>query len=351
MQRSWVGWFWIMLLLTGCLAPATATPVPTLTQPSPSATAPSTATPQPTQTASPTRAPQTGRDSATFLSETYPDYAVVALGEQFLKTWELKNNGETTWYPDTYSLKLVSTPQHETLGSPAEIPLPQAVAPGEKVTLSIVLTAPTTPGIYAAYWSLMNERAQPFGVDGDRLWVLIRVCETGKTCSAPQMSGSTAANGVSASLSGFTPGPQSATAQFCLTLPNRNYGPSPAAVTLLIDGQAFLASAGSSLETGCFEFEFPVTETQISQVQTVAISIAQVRILGGVNDSQGACVNARASLMAQYPGLDFQCNFTAAGYYTALQLPTGMTASQADVIIVDTIEGAINGPWVLKVKG
>jgi hypothetical protein len=54
--------------------------------------------------------------------------------------------------------------------------------------------------------------------------------------------------------------------------------------------------------------------------------------------------------MSQYPGLDFQCSFSMGGYYTNLQLPTGMTETQAQKIILDTIEGAIYGPWVLVIR-
>ena len=54
--------------------------------------------------------------------------------------------------------------------------------------------------------------------------------------------------------------------------------------------------------------------------------------------------------MDRYPGLDVECAFSMAGYYTHLQLPAGMTDSQAQQIIVDAIEGAIDGPWVVTVR-
>ena len=68
-------------------------------------------------------------------------------------------------------------------------------------------------------------------------------------------------------------------------------------------------------------------------------------------DPDADCQAARPNLMAEYPGLDFQCHFSGAGYYTNLQLPAGMTDTQAQKIIFDTIEGAIYGPWVLNIKG
>lgn len=101
---------------------------------------------------------------------------------------------------------------------------------------------------------------------------------------------------------------------------------------------------------GCFEFEFPVTATQIQGAASIAVSIAQVRIIGGPNDPDGTCQAVRPNLMAQYPGLDFQCQFSMAGYYTNLQVPAGMTTEQAKQVIFDAIEGAINGPWLLTVR-
>lgn len=101
---------------------------------------------------------------------------------------------------------------------------------------------------------------------------------------------------------------------------------------------------------GCFEFEFPVTATQIQGAASIAVSIGQVRIIGGPNDPDGTCQTVRPNLMAQYPGLDFQCQFSMAGYYTNLQVPAGMTTEQAKQVIFDAIEGAINGPWLLTVR-
>lgn len=246
---------------------------------------------------------------------------------------------------------LESTPQKESLGSPTELPFPQEVPPGAAVSFSIPLTAPSAPGTYAVYWRLKNDREGTFGVDGDRVWVLILVCESGKPCSPPVSGGATSINGVSATLTSFTTGAQSSTVRFCMALPNRNYAPASAAtVSILIEQQSILAATGGSLGIGCFEFEFPVTETQITQAKSVTVSIGQVRLLGGPNDPQGSCASARASLLVQYPGLDFQCKFSFGGYYTDLRLPANMTKAHADTLIVDAIEGAIYGPWVLKVK-
>ena len=99
-----------------------------------------------------------------------------------------------------------------------------------------------------------------------------------------------------------------------------------------------------------FEFDFPVGAAELNQAQHITLSISQVRILGGVNDPNEACQTVQSKLMSQYPGLGFQCSFSMGGYFTNLQLPAGMSAIQAQQIITDAIEGAINGPWVLNVK-
>jgi len=340
----------LAVLLAGCAQSELAAPTTVVTTMS-VASATVTVIPMPSATPTVTAMPAQplGVDRATFISETYPDYTVLAPGEQFIKIWNIKNIGTSTWNT-AYTLARVSAPQNETLGSPIEIPFPQAVPPGAAAALSIPLTAPAAPGTYAVYWSLKNERKQSFGVDGDKVWVLIKVCATGQPCPQAQTNTAASSNGISASLSSFTTGALGSTASFCMTLPNRNYAPAPGSVSLLLDQQAILASTGSSLPGGCYEFEFPVTETQIAQAKSAAVSIGQVRIVGGVADPQAACLSARLSLMARYPGLGFQCRYSQAGYYTDLQLPDGMDATRADALIVDVIEGAVYGPWLLNVK-
>jgi hypothetical protein len=67
-------------------------------------------------------------------------------------------------------------------------------------------------------------------------------------------------------------------------------------------------------------------------------------------DPDASCQIARSTLVTQYPGLNFSCNFSMAGFYTDLQIPNGMSRNQADTIIMDAIQGAIYGPWTLILK-
>ncbi|RMF70658.1 MAG: hypothetical protein D6740_07880, partial [Alphaproteobacteria bacterium] len=116
------------------------------------------------------------------------------------------------------------------------------------------------------------------------------------------------------------------------------------------DAQLAAVSGGSLPSAGCFEFSFAVSEAEIAQAAHVSVVVEQVRVLGGSNNPDQDCRNARETLMAQYPGLDFTCQFSMSGYYTDLHLPPGMSPQQADRLITDAIEHAVDGPWVLSVR-
>jgi hypothetical protein len=176
------------------------------------------------------------------------------------------------------------------------------------------------------------------------------VCESGQSCSPPIASGSTTINQISASLTEFYSNTEISYVSFCMTLPTRNHSPGGGAVFLLVDQEEFMASSGGSLSMGCYEFQFPVSQGQIDQAQHVSVLIEQVRIVGGVNFPDSACQSAKETLIVQYPGLDFECHFSMAGYYTNLQLPAGMTSTQAEQLIFDAIEEAVYGPWILTIK-
>jgi hypothetical protein len=275
----------IIIILTLLLA-ACGKPAPAVTRVTASAATPAgTPEEQPGPTA--TSPARLGIDKATYVSETYPDHSALATGQKFIKTWNIKNIGLTTW-DSSFSAVLEAAAGQETMGSPAVTYFPYEVPPGKTLSLTIPLTAPAAPGTYRLYWTLKNGRGESFGVDGDRIWVLIDVCQFGQACSKPVPGGTSSASGVTATLMKFTPGPRSTLAQFCLTLPDRNYGPGPGSITLVLDQQPYAALSGGSVSSGCFEFEFPVSEAQVNQAAAAAISIGQVRILGGAANPQAA---------------------------------------------------------------
>ena len=344
----------LLLLIAGCAAPSTQAPTaiptsaPTLTA---IPTGTSTAVPEGTLT----RPAQIGTDAATFLNETYPDYSAVAPGEKFVKTWEVKNDGTNTWNT-SYSLVLDSTPQNEAFGSPVRVPFPQATPPGGIVPLSVSLTAPTNPGTYTVYWSLKNDRNETFGVDGGRVWVTVMVCAAGKTCSppsSPSSGGSISANGISVTVNNFTYEAQSATVDFCMTVSLHKYTLTPAPSLLIDQKPAPFLSGGSNFASGpgCLEMKYQVGAAEIEQAQQITLFIdGSLRMTPPPGNPNVACQSSRLKLVAEYPGLDFQCAFSGAGYFTELQLPAGMDSTKAQQVITDEIEGAIYGPWILNIR-
>lgn len=355
------GLFLALTVITGCSAthptapPSTASPTAPATAavlPSPS---PYLTTSTQAMTSTPTVPPTqpirfAAASQASFVNENYPDNSVLKPGQEFVKTFEIKNTGSTPW-TTSYLFVLDPPNQNETMGSPGQVNLIQDTPPGGTVSISIPLTAPTAPGTCLVLWALMNESREIVPIDGgSHVWLKIRVCDPNQPCNAPAAGGgaTAAGGGVTVTLSNFGSDPESAIADFCMTLPNRNYGPGGGSVSLVVDQKTTLASSGGSLTPGCFEFDFPISAAQIMKAQQVSISIDNVRILGGASDAD--CEAARSKLKQQHPGLDFQCDLSSGLYYTHLQLPAGMTQDEANTLIVDTIEGAIYGPWTLTIK-
>jgi hypothetical protein len=200
-------WLCLLLLLSACKLPAPEKNVPTqdfseavftsaaLTveaanilnpsgTPSPARTVPPqqatltaawTAGPSPTPVGAVYDGPLPEGDRGEFVDDvTVPDGKTYAPGERFTKTWRLLNTGSTTWTTE-YSVIYISGALMEAAPS---TPLPNAVAPGETVDVSVELTAPKDAGSYTGYWKLRNAAGQIFGLGsqgGDAFWVLIKV--------------------------------------------------------------------------------------------------------------------------------------------------------------------------------
>jgi len=145
-------------------SPATITPPP-----GPSPTSPAAATPSPTST-------QGECDKAGFEKDvTIPDNTVIGAGEQFTKTWRLRNDGTCSWN-SSYAIVF---DRGDAMGGPASAGLTnETVAPGETADISLVLIAPETPGTYQGYWKLRNPAGQVFGLGSEKdkdFWVKIKV--------------------------------------------------------------------------------------------------------------------------------------------------------------------------------
>lgn len=145
-------------------ATASATPVP------PTSTAPATAgVSSATPPAGPTAV--SSCDKAQFVSETIPDNTTFSGGDDFTKTWTLKNIGTCSWTP-SYSLMFVSG---DALAGPANVGLAANVNPGQNVTVSVNLEAPDANGTYHGNWGLRNAA----GVIFSSFWVQVKVASGG----------------------------------------------------------------------------------------------------------------------------------------------------------------------------
>jgi hypothetical protein len=89
-----------------------------------------------------------------------PDGTEFTPGTAFVKTWQLKNSGTTTW-TSAYSLVFA---KGERMGGPDSLPLPGTVAPGQTVDLSLNLTAPQKLGAATGFWQLRGPGGALFGI-------------------------------------------------------------------------------------------------------------------------------------------------------------------------------------------
>lgn len=134
------------------VVPPTATlEPPTLPPPPPTATQPP---PPPSATPGCT-------DVSTFVSDvTIPDNTNKNAGDDFTKTWRLRNSGTCTWTSD-YDIVFVSG---DAMGADASDNLPGNVSPGSTVDVSMDMTAPSSNGTFKGNWRLRNDDGVLFGV-------------------------------------------------------------------------------------------------------------------------------------------------------------------------------------------
>ena len=137
------------------LSAPTITPTPAFTD-TPNVTA-TPATPKPTLTkAVPTAA--NCANSVLVSDVTITDGSILAAGEVFTKTWKVQNTGTCDWTTD-FKLVFVSG---DALGGKT-VPLPNAVATGDKVNISVEMTVPNKTGKLEGIWSLVDNKGQRFG--------------------------------------------------------------------------------------------------------------------------------------------------------------------------------------------
>lgn len=101
--------------------------------------------------------PVVQRDDAIFVADvTLPPGSEVKQGQPFLKTWRVRNTGDTNW---DKGYALVRT---DSEAEPVGLPV---VRPGVSVDISATMTAPTATGPCRSSWRLRNSAGAYFGAE------------------------------------------------------------------------------------------------------------------------------------------------------------------------------------------
>lgn len=107
-------------------------------------------------TATPTLCDALSFDPAT-VDVNVPDNTAMQLGQAFVKTWRVRNNGSCTWGA---GYKLVFSYGSQMSGVPQ--PFTGVVGPGQEIELSINFKAPTQAGTYFSAWQMSNAAGKAF---------------------------------------------------------------------------------------------------------------------------------------------------------------------------------------------
>lgn len=98
-------------------------------------------------------------DSMDYVADVnIPDNTNMAPGQDFLKTWRVKNTGSCPW-GEGYEL-VYADYVYEMDGQPQ--PLTQVVQPGQEVEVSVQFTAPSEIGEYLSAWQMSNPAGVTF---------------------------------------------------------------------------------------------------------------------------------------------------------------------------------------------
>lgn len=81
-----------------------------------------------------------------------PDNTTMTPGQDFIKTWRVKNNGSCPWDPD---YELVYAGYSDQMSGQFQ-PLTEVVQPGQEVELSVQFQAPDDAGVYLSAWQMSN---------------------------------------------------------------------------------------------------------------------------------------------------------------------------------------------------
>lgn len=149
-----------LTLTAAFFTPTPAAPSETPTPEPPTATSTSAFTTDPTLAALGT--PAALCDDMTFDPATVdvniPDGTSMTPGQEFVKTWKIKNSGNCVW-GDGYGLTF--SYGERMSGQPA--PLGVVVQTGEEIEVSVNFKAPSKVGEYTSAWQMANNKGVTFG--------------------------------------------------------------------------------------------------------------------------------------------------------------------------------------------
>ena len=98
-------------------------------------------------------------DSLSYVEDvTIPDGSILSPGEDFIKTWRVKNTGSCPW-GDGYQLVYAN---YSNKMSGQFQPLTQVVQPGDEVEVSVQFKAPDAAGEYLSAWQMRNPAGVTF---------------------------------------------------------------------------------------------------------------------------------------------------------------------------------------------
>jgi hypothetical protein len=156
------------------LAALTTAPAPLETQTQAPAASPALATPTLLPggvTATPGLCDYYSWDPAT-VDVNIPDGTQMTPGQQFVKTWRIKNAGICTWGA---GYKAVYAGYTDPMSGVAQ-PLNGVIGPGQEVEISVQFKAPTKAGEYVSAWTMQNANGVKFfGLGAKPLYVKIVV--------------------------------------------------------------------------------------------------------------------------------------------------------------------------------
>jgi Ig-like domain-containing protein/HEAT repeat protein len=132
--------------------------------------------------AQPPLTPRLMADSASFVADvTIPDGTAMNAGQNFVKTWRIRNSGSTTW--SGYRLEFVGGAQ---MGASPSVSVP-TTPPGATVDISVRMTAPAEVSIHRGRWRLLTPDRRELRV----VTVVIRVYVATPSVGEPRFEGRT----------------------------------------------------------------------------------------------------------------------------------------------------------------